>query len=333
MNKNYNKDLFEELLGSTQYRLIYDIMPNKLKKFGYNDIEWIGDNLFAHGDIPVMIVCHADIVGIDYPTEFIYEKNDSIIRANNRTLGGDDRCGQYILLEAMKKLNVRPYIAITHDEEKGCIGADEFVTKMPYNEYEIKFLIELDRRGSNDLVYYDCDGHDEFMKFCEDMTGWKHAYGSYSDICSFMDEWKICGVNLSCGYYNEHSANEHVVIDEMLNVVDVLANWLNNIDYDTLPRFEHTPKKQSYSSNWDWLLDSYDEAKDLYHSEEYSPYDEDAENIIEHEGQAYGICADCGCLVPMTEEAMKYGIILCHECKGYYDDICSTGDRSLYKLF
>ena len=334
MNKDYNKDLFEELLGSTQYRLIYDVYPKKLKDLGYNDIEFIGDNLFAHGNVPIMLVSHADIVGTDYPTEFIYEKNDSIIRANNRTLGGDDRCGGYIILEALKKLNVRPYICITHDEEKGCLGADEFTTKMPYNEYEIKFMIELDRRGSNDLVYYDCDGYDEFMKFCEDMTGYKHAHGSYSDICSFMDEWKVCGVNLSCGYYNEHTSQEYVVINEMLNTKDVLVNWLNNIDYDTLPRFDYTPKQtQGYSSNWDWLFDSYEEGKDLFPNEDYSPYDEDTEDIIEHEGVSYGVCADCGALVPLTEEALKYGIILCHDCRGYYDDVCSSGDRSLYKLF
>ena len=62
--------------------------------------------LFAHGNVPIMLVSHADIVGNDYPTEFIYEKNDSIIRANKRTLGGDDRCGGYIILEALKKINV-----------------------------------------------------------------------------------------------------------------------------------------------------------------------------------------------------------------------------------
>ena len=195
-------------------------------------------------------------------------------------------------------------------------------------------MIELDRRGSNDLVYYDCDGYDEFMKFCEDMTGYKHAHGSYSDICSFMDEWKICGVNLSCGYYNEHTAKEHVVIDEMINTKNVLVNWLNNIDYDTLPRFDYSPKQtQGYSSNWDWLFDSYEESKDLFPNEDYSPYDEDTEDIIEHEGVSYGVCADCSKLVPLTEHALKYGIILCEECRGYYDDICSSGDRSLYKLF
>ena len=89
----YNKELFEGLLSASQYRLIYDIMPKHLKDCGYTDIEWVGDNLFAHGNVPIMLVSHADIVGTGQPEEFIYEDNGNVIRANNRTLGGDDRCG------------------------------------------------------------------------------------------------------------------------------------------------------------------------------------------------------------------------------------------------
>lgn len=336
MNKDYNKDLFEYLLGSTQYELIYNVLPEKLNKLGYNDIEHISDNLFAHGEIPILLVAHCDIVtsNNEYPTEFIYEKNDSIIRANNRTLGADDRGGVYIILEALKKLSKRPYLLFTHSEERGCIGASEFVTKMPYNEYEIKFMIELDRRGSNDLVYYDCDGYDEFMKFCEDMTGYKHAYGSYSDICELMNEWKICGVNMSVGYYSEHTSKEYVIIDEMLNTKDVLVNWLNNIDYDTLPRFDYTPKQtQGYSSNWDWLFDSYDEAKDLFPNEDYSPYDEDGEKIIECGGTSYVCCVDCSKLIPLNECSQHYGICLCEDCASYYDDVIERNNRDKYKLF
>ena len=332
MNKNYNKNLFEELLGSTQYGLIYNVYPKKLEKLGYKDIEYVGDNLFAHGNVPIVLMAHADIVGTDYPTEFIYEKNNDIIRANQRTLGGDDRCGGYIILEALKKLNVRPYIIITHDEEKGCIGAEEFVSKMPYNEYEIKFMIELDRRGSNDLVYYDCDGHADFMKFCETHTGWKHAIGSFSDICSFMEAWKICGVNLSCGYYSEHTNKEYVVISEMLNTVNTLVNWLNNIDYDTLETFEYIPMERShFGSNWDWMYD-YEEGNDLNFFN-YSPYEEDAEDLIEYNGEKFMLCSDCGTLVPFSETS-KYNIPLCRECQNYYDDMISKNyDKGVYKLF
>ena len=329
----FNKSLYEELLMSSQYKLIYDTLPNKLRELGYNDINHVGDNLFCIGNVPVMLVAHADIVmtNNEYPQEFIYK--DGIVRANQRTLGSDDRNGIYIMLEAIKDLDVKPFLLVTHDEEQGCKGSDEFVTKMPYNEYDICFAIELDRRGSNDLVFYDCSTEQEFVDYCEQATGYKQAHGSFSDICSIMDEWKICAVNMSVGYYNEHTSNEHTVISEMLNTKHTLIHWLNNIDYSTLKQFPYTPKQKSYSSNWDWLFDSYDEAKDLFPNEDYSPYDEDIDDTIEHEGVRYTVCSDCGSLVPMTEETYKYGIALCHECQNYYDDICSSGDRNLYKLF
>ena len=326
----YNKELFEELLSASQYRLIYDIMPKHLKDCGYTDIEWVGDNLFVHGNVPIMLVSHADIVGTGQPEEFIYEDNGNIIRANNRTLGGDDRCGLYIMLEAMKKLDVRPYICITRDEEKGCLGAEEFATKMPCNEYEIKFMIELDRRGSNDLVFYDCTNNEEFVKFCEQGTGWREAYGSFSDICIFMDDWKICGVNMSCGYYNEHTPKEHVVISEMLNTLDTLVKWLNNIDYDTLERFDYVPTPKAYGSDYDWLLDLYEEGDDLYG--DYL-YDEDGMDMtIERDGIEYSICSDCGALTPLTQDMYKYNIPLCEDCRHYYDDLTYI-DREDYKKF
>ena len=326
----YNKNLFEQLLGASQYKLIYNIMPNHLQACGYSDIEWVGDNLFAHGNVPIMLVAHADIVGVDYPTEFIYECKDSedartVIRANKRTLGGDDRCGLYIMLETMKKLNVRPYICVTHDEEKGCIGANEFVCKMPYNESEIKFMIELDRRGSNDLVFYESSSNTEFVKFCEDSTGWKEAIGSFSDICEFMESWKICGVNMSCGYYCEHTANEYVVIEEMLNTIKTLVKWLNNINYETLERFEFIPSPSNYWGDWEAEDDLYQGYDYLYDD----IYDEEDETIIQG-GVEYTTCADCGALVPMTQNRKKFGIPLCDDCMSYYDALTNRGN---YKNF
>ena len=138
----FNKSLYEELLMSSQYKLIYDTLPNKLRELGYNDINHVGDNLFCIGNVPVMLVAHADSVmtNNEYPKNFIYK--DGIVRANQRTLGSDDRNGIYIMLEAIKDLDVKPFLLVTHDEEQGCKGSDEFVTKMPYNEYDICFAIE-----------------------------------------------------------------------------------------------------------------------------------------------------------------------------------------------
>lgn len=315
----YNMMLFHELLRASQEELLLEKLPNKLNELGMKDNELIGDCLFVHGNVPVMLVCHTDIVGTGNPDSFFYQTEQdgttTLMAYDKRTLGGDDRCGQYIVLEALKELipqGIKPYILFTSDEEKGCIGASSFVKAMPTNEYDIKFMIELDRRGANDLVYYDCDGHEEFMKFCEQSTGYVHNFGSYSDIVELMDAWHICGVNMSCGYYNEHTSNEYVVIEEMMNTLHTLVNWLQNVNYDELKRFEYEPKQYSYGK------------LDLGVYGTYGAYTTDEIESDWSFGKDWCTCSDCGTLIIMDSYATKYGIPLCESCREYYEDIIHT---------
>ena len=195
----------------------------------------------------------------------------------------------------------------------------------------MKFVIECDRRNANDLVFYDATDCREFVEYCEQATGWKEAHGSYSDISVIMDAWNLACVNVSCGYYREHSVFEYTVINEMLGTVDMLVNWLSSIDYTQLKQFVFYPRKQQYSSNWDWLFDSYEEGKDL---NGYTFYDEeDEDGCIHKDGCSYTTCADCNSLIPMTESSYKFGIALCESCQQYYEDIIDKEDRNFYKLF
>ena len=312
----YNMMLFHELLRASQEELLLEKLPNKLNELGMKDNELIGDCLFVHGNVPVMLVCHTDIVGTGNPDSFFYQTEQdgttTLMAYDKRTLGGDDRCGQYIVLEALKELipqGIKPYILFTSDEEKGCIGASSFVKAMPTNEYDIKFMIELDRRGANDLVYYDCDGHEEFMKFCEQSTGYVHNFGSYSDIVELMDSWHICGVNMSCGYYNEHTSNEYVVIEEMMNTLHTLVNWLENVNYDELERFEYEPKQYGYGKLDLGVYGTYT-TEEIVNSDGY--------------GQSWSICSDCGALILLDDYTTQFGIPLCESCREYYKDIISS---------
>lgn len=321
--KKYNMSLFHELLSATQEELLFDIMPKKFNKLGMADQELIGDCLFVHGNVPVMLVAHLDIVSRDnnYPENFIYGVNKDgkeTICANNRTLGGDDRCGQYIILEALDELvkkGIKPYVLCTTDEERGCVGASQFVKAMPLNEYEIKFVIELDRRGKKDIVFYDCDGHKEFMEFAIEHSGYERAIGSYSDIVEITDAWKICSCNLSCGYYNEHTAWEYVVIDEMLYTRDVVVKWLSELNYDEVPMFEYVDNRKNYD--------------DDYYAQLACGYGYTTEELedLTHGGTSYSVCADCGTLVPMDDRALRYGICLCESCQEYYDDVLDKNCR------
>ena len=79
----------------------------------------------------------------------------------------------------------KPYILFTEDEEVGGVGAKKFAAAYDKNEIEpidVKYLIELDRKGCNDMVFYECD-NEEFEKYIGKF-GWDSRYGTYSDICS-----------------------------------------------------------------------------------------------------------------------------------------------------
>jgi hypothetical protein len=81
-------------------------------------------------------------------------------------------------------------------------------------------MIEFDRKNSNDAVFYHC-GNEEFIDFVTDVTGFKLAYGTYSDISTLMSASKLCAVNLSSGYYNAHTTLEYVNYAEMMDVIEV----------------------------------------------------------------------------------------------------------------
>lgn len=309
---NYDMMMMHDLLMSTQERLLFKKLPAYMNALKYADIEFIGDCLFAHGNIPVMLVAHCDIVHkkatAEAPDLFVYdyEEKDGIVQtflsANNRTLGADDRAGVYIILktiEALEKKGLKPYVLFTSDEEIGCVGASKFVKAMPSNEYDIKMVIELDRKGSNDIVFYDCDDDKEFVDFMVEKTGYKHALGSYSDIVEISDAWGVCSCNLSCGYYSEHTQSEYLIVEEMLGTLGMLVGMLEKLDYNTLPAFIHTPMEKVYDSYWD-------------------SWDYPQETV-----EGYISCADCGDLVPVDNydylDEDKYGIPLCEACRKYYD--------------
>ena len=134
-------------------------------------------------------------------------------------IGGDDRCGVYMILRILNDTEFRPSILFCEDEEIGCVGSSKFAETEYISEISnLKFLIELDRRGNNDLVFYD-DENEDFHEWCEKVTGYKENYGSCSDISNLMPESKRSGVNLSCGYYDEHTLKETVILEEMLGTL------------------------------------------------------------------------------------------------------------------
>lgn len=172
--------------------------------------------IYAEGDVPVLLVAHMDTVHKERCTVICTSKEGVVMSPQG--IGGDDRCGIFMILETIKEL--RCSVLFTEDEEIGCVGAGKFVKSGIKPNVPLNYIIEYDRKNANDAVFYDCD-NPEFEEFVTDKDiGFKTAYGSCSDISSVAPYLGIAAVNLSCGYYNQHTQHEYVVVSEMMNNIE-----------------------------------------------------------------------------------------------------------------
>ena len=240
--------------------------------------EVICDNgfLFAKGDLPICLVAHMDTVHEETPKTFKY-KNGKI--SSPQGLGGDDRCGIYMILEIIKKHKCS--VLFLEDEEKGGIGAGKFVNHIASEGLDFNYMIELDRRGSKDAVFYDC-GNDEFEDFITEDGDWKTAWGSYSDISTIAPALGCAAVNLSCGYYNAHTKQEYVVLAEMEeNIKKVCKLIERTTEEDKFEYIEAVRSRYNYGNgsyggyNWSSYYGDY------YEGNYYGGHAESEEDMFE----------------------------------------------------
>ena len=176
----------------------------------HKDIKNADGYIYAQGNFPVLLVAHLDTVHKALPQKLYYDRFTKSI-SSPQGIGGDDRCGVYMILKIAEKFNCS--VLFCEDEEIGAIGAEKFTQAKFAKELKFNYIIELDRRGYNDAVFYDCD-NDDFEDFIT-KDFYKTSFGSFSDISVIAPFLKCAAVNLSCGYYNAHTVDEYVVIPEM----------------------------------------------------------------------------------------------------------------------
>lgn len=194
---------------------------NKYGYYAYND----KDFLYAKGDAPYMLVAHLDTVHKELPSIICYSKDGNHMMSP-QGIGGDDRCGVYIILELLKRLPFKPHVVFTMDEEIGGLGADAFVDYM-YGVDDIadfKYIVEYDRKGNKDCVFYQCE-NPEFTKFVESF-GFVESHGTFSDISIIAPVLGAAAVNLSSGYYNPHTQHEYVCMSDMRDIIEKSVKML-----------------------------------------------------------------------------------------------------------
>ena len=186
-----------------------------------------------------MLVAHLDTVH-EQSVRDICLSADRNILMSPQGIGGDDRCGCFVLVKVYQCAQIKPWLLFCCEEEVGGIGAKYFCLahkqkQLPNNLDTLKLIIEIDRRGSNDAVFYQCANTD----FEEYITskGFKTAQGSFSDISLIAPELGIAAVNLSCGYYNAHSLHEYIIRSELECTIEKVSEMVADAAKPDFPKF------------------------------------------------------------------------------------------------
>jgi hypothetical protein len=233
---------FEQLASLSQHSL-KRVLSSFLKKH-YPKVIETKDYIYTEGEIPVALVAHMDTVFKKPPEEIFFDERHNVMWSP-QGLGADDRAGVFAIIQLIRS-GMRPHIIFTTDEEKGAIGATK-LAKLDCPFSKLKYLIQLDRRGSDDCVFYDCDNK-EFVDYVEDF-GFNYNIGSFTDISELCPSWEVAGVNLSVGYRNEHSETEVLFVGQLLSTISKVKKMLEAAE--RAPEFKYIPAvTRPYSTNW-----------------------------------------------------------------------------------
>jgi len=186
----------------------------------------------------VVLLAHADTYFDEYygypqQSHKVFEEDGFFIGDNKTGIGADDRAGcamLYLLKDSGHSL------LITDGEEQGKLGSRWLMYHNPDIAEKInrhQFMIQLDLRNATEFKCYTA-GTDSFREFIKTKTGYTEPDRDYStDIANLCRD--ITGVNLSIGYYDEHSCHERINISEWENTLRIIKNMLS----EDLPRFKN----------------------------------------------------------------------------------------------
>ena len=260
--KDLDIDLLKNIMRMNQTELYKFLFNELRKVYSDIDVDGIANGyLFCKGDLPIMVVSHLDTVFEESPDwytdygpseydswndmysvaygyaagagltttsyypdpkdkEIFHDREEEVIWSPDG-LGADDRVGVFLTL-SMVRAGLKPSILFTTDEESGSASGRHFAEtyRKKFKKLGINYIMQLDRSGYNDCVFYQCESK-RFEQYIKTF-GWETAAGSFSDISVLCPVLKVAGVNLSVGYFNEHSQTEMVDLFTMSKNYDII---------------------------------------------------------------------------------------------------------------
>lgn len=228
---NINVGGFKMICQTSKDDLLEWLTTQMTTYYGKQNVVADDEYLFCEGNAKMMLVAHLDTVHKRLPSTIV-ETATAI--SSPQGIGGDDRCGVMAILTILKEIgpDSRPYLLFTTDEETGMLSTRKAADDLIQRIAPVNYIIELDRHGKNDAVFYDC-GNETFIKWILGY-GFEQKEGTGSDIKVLSDKWDLASVNLSIGYQSEHTANEVVYPHDMRATIDKVKKIIAETKPDVL---------------------------------------------------------------------------------------------------
>ena len=240
----------------------------------HTETDKAGNLLITKGvsDTYPCVAAHMDQVQRRYSRDYrVVQFGDTVMGWSDsmhsmQGLGADDKNGIFIALYCLQKYDAIK-VAFFVEEEVGCIGSASCDLSF---FADCRFIIQPDRKGASDLITEMSVGKvasDEFIQAIQPgaaLFGYREAEGTITDVGTLVENGVgISCINLSCGYYNAHTAEEVTVLSELENCLRFVT-WI--IDNCT-ERYEYTPDLRGwfgsygrtylYNTDWDKLEEEY----------------------------------------------------------------------------
>lgn len=150
-------------------------------------------------------------------------------QGNPTGIGGDDKCGVFACLTLLKELpNLKAAFFVS--EETGCHGSlrasEDFFQNVGYG-------IQFDA-PENWMITEKCFGQvlfdrdTEFFEKCDkvltegmDNSLMQYMVHPYTDVYALRSKFDFSCINISIGYYNYHTKNEYVVVEDVFNGIEM----------------------------------------------------------------------------------------------------------------
>lgn len=202
---------------------------------------------------------------LDGESPALLNKSFTILNAMNPEtneptgIGGDDKCGVYICLELLSKIdNIKAVFFV--EEECGMLGSKN-LSNIKFFE-NVGYALQFDAPTKN-WFSYSCSGvklwSEEFFDVVSPALN-EHSvdnisYDPFTDVVQLRKYFDFCCAVLPTGYYDQHSANEFVVKEHTLECVEIGKKFINLLGekrYTFIDHSDNDKEQEKYIQEYDY---------------------------------------------------------------------------------